>query len=248
MALDPIIVNIQPPKTPLFSRLPKLPSFGPKQTKILTAVAAIVIVLSMALIVGATALTNNKQFKKAHNIVTSVDSAIQATEAQKSDAALPGGSTVVGKGGCTGTNCPVVTLKADPGSVQPGQKSKLTWSVTNNPASCTASDDWSGPRAPNGNEATPVLSSVQTYLFTLTCKTATGTGYSTVPVNVIVQGASTTVGSPSVTLAAQDAVLYVGQTTYLRWDSTNNPTGCSASGDWSGTKSAKQQRKNRAFH
>lgn len=64
MALDPIIVNIQPPKSPWFKRLPKVPKFSPKQTKILTIAAAVVIILSMILIVGATVLTNNSKFKK----------------------------------------------------------------------------------------------------------------------------------------------------------------------------------------
>ncbi len=239
MSLDPIIVNIEPPKSPFFSKLPKLPSFGPKQTKILTAIAAIVIVTSMVLIALVTTLANNNKFKASRNIQTAQDvqSKALAESTTKSNKALPGGTEVTGVSGTSGENSPKVTLKADPGSVLKGGKVKLSWTVTNNPKSCVASEDWSGPRASTGSEMSPTLDKVQTYLFTLTCKTDTGTGFSTVSISATDQGGTGNVATrPTVSIAGSPSSIYSGQATSLVWSVSNNPTSCIASGDWSGSK------------
>lgn len=240
MSLDPVVINVTPPKTPWRLRLPRLPKFTPKATKILTAAAAVVISLSMITFTAFSVLSNNQSFKKKHNIGTSQapDIPEQTSGSTKSDAALPGGGTATGVGGTTGTNSPVVTLTATPASVTTGKKSHLKWSVTNNPSSCTASEDWSGTKSTSGEEDTQTLSKVQTYLFTLTCKTATGTGFSTVSVGATAQGGTGDVAQrPGVTLAANPTSIYTGDSSTLTWNVTNNPTSCTASGDWSGAKS-----------
>ncbi|MGV9001944.1 MAG: hypothetical protein ACOH18_03225 [Candidatus Saccharimonadaceae bacterium] len=244
MAVDPIILQFPVPTPPPESRWSKLrrllhlPKFSVRSTKILTAVAAIVIALSMTSFAIFATLTNNNDFKKEHGLTIN-DQEPQSSGSNKSDAALPGGGIATGVGGTTGTNSPVITLTADPASVLAGGTSSLKWTVTNNPTSCEASDDWSGTKKSDGSETTQVLSEVQTYLFTLTCKTATGTGFSTVSVQATAQGGTGAVATrPTVTLAAGPSAIYTGDNSTLSWSVTNNPTSCTASGDWSGTKSA----------
>jgi hypothetical protein len=149
-----------------------------------------------------------------------------------SDAALPGGGTANGDGTSSGAGAPVITLSATPATVNVGEHSKLSWSVTNNPKSCQASDDWSGEKAPSGEESTPALSSPKTYDFTLTCTNDAGSGSSSVSVGVM---STTTIGGPNapeVTLAATPTTLYAGGNITLDWSSTNNPSKCEASDDW----------------
>lgn len=61
---------------------------------------------------------------------------------------------------------------------------------------------------------------------------------STTTAPVVQTGGSGGVNRPSVTLTAQAGVLTTGQSTNLTWSSTNNPSSCSASGDWSGSKAS----------
>ena len=229
--IDPIVVNIKPPRTPF--RLPSLPKFSDRATKLITVSAAVVISISMVIFVVFSAYANTGSFKKEHHIGTL---AAPTTGTFKSDAALPGGGTATGVGGTTGANSPVITLTATPSTVVAGAKSHLTWSVTNNPKSCTASDDWSGERAAKGDENTLPLTKVQTYLYTLTCKNATGTGFASVSVGSIGQGGSGGVNRPTVTLALNPSTIYAGDKSTVIWNATNNPAACTASGDWSGTK------------
>ena len=229
--IDPIIVNIKPPRTPF--RLPRLPKFSDRATKLITISAAVVISISMVIFVVFSAYANTGSFKKAHHIGTPV---AQTTGTIKSDAALPGGGTATGVGGTTGANSPVITLTATPSTVVAGGKSHLTWSVTNSPKTCTASDDWSGDRAATGGENTLPLTKVQTYLYTLTCKNATGTGFASVSVGAIAQGGSGGVNRPTVTLALNPSTIYAGDKSTIIWNATNNPSSCTASGDWTGTK------------
>ena len=60
---------------------------------------------------------------------------------------------------------PTVNLTASPSSVARGGTITLSWSSTN-ANSCTASDNWSGPKATSGSESIVINSSVT---FTLTC-------------------------------------------------------------------------------
>lgn len=77
---------------------------------------------------------------------------------------------------------PAVTLNASSTSLTLGGSSTLTWSSTD-AASCTASGEWSGSKAPSGNEAvTPGTTGNKTY--TLSCTGAGGTTSKSVTVTV----------------------------------------------------------------
>ena len=79
-------------------------------------------------------------------------------------------------------SAPVVTISASPTSVTSGGSSTLTWSSTNSPTSCTASNGWSGAKAASGSQSTGSLSSNTTY--TLSCANASGSGSSSATVTV----------------------------------------------------------------
>jgi hypothetical protein len=237
--MDPVVMQInRPPRSPF--RLPKLPHFSERSSKIITITAAVVICISMIIFVAASAITNSSSFRKSHGMDTANGNVpTQTNGTVASPAALPGGTSAIGKGGSSNINSPVVNIKATPSSVPLGGVSHLEWSATNNPSSCTASDDWSGNKAASGAENTPVLGKQQAYMFTLTCKNASGTGFATVSVGVITQGGSgSVVARPTVTLAANPSSIYVNDKSTLVWSSTNNPTSCTASGSWSGGKAA----------
>ncbi|MCA9325826.1 hypothetical protein KDA23_07275 [Candidatus Saccharibacteria bacterium] len=217
----------------------KIPHFGPRGTKILVAVSAVIMSVTLVGFVALSVLVSNGKFRSSHGLnINPQDKLEQTNGTTLSEAASPGGGIATGVGGFTGTNSPVVTLTASPATVNVGEKATLKWSVTKNPDSCTASDDWSGAKATSGTEKTITLTKVQTYLFTITCKTATGTGFSTVSVGVVRQGGTGNIAlRPVVQLAADDTAVYIDNGTVLTWKTTNNPTSCTASGSWSGTKS-----------
>ncbi len=239
MELEPVVIQVKQPSIGLFKYMPKLPHFGPRGTKILIAASAIVISLTLVGFVAISALIGNDGFRASHGLnVNPQDKPLpQTSGTTTSDKAAPGGGVATGVGGFTGTNSPVITLTADPAKVIVGGTATLKWSATNKPTSCTASDDWTGSKESSGTEKSIVMSKVQTYLFTITCKNATGTGFSTVSV-----GASAPTGTgnvatrPSVTIAANPTTMYKGDQSTLTWSATNSPTSCVASGDWSGTK------------
>lgn len=60
-----------------------------------------------------------------------------------------------------------VSIYAEPSTVQPGGTAVLTWTTSNNPASCSASDAWLGARPANGSLTLTNISATSTY--TLTC-------------------------------------------------------------------------------
>lgn len=217
-------------------RAPISPDATKKWTKIITGVSAIVIGGSILTFGVFTVVTNDEDFQKSHGVTTPNLLQKQSNGSEKSNLALPGSGTAVGTGGTTGVNAPEVTLEATPSSVKKGETATLKWSVTNNPTECSASEDWSGIKEASGTETTQALDKTQTYLYTLTCKTATGTGFSTVSVGVIEQGGSTHEAAPVVTLSANPTAVYTGDSSTLIWDVTNSPTSCKASGDWSGIK------------
>ncbi len=87
-------------------------------------------------------------------------------------------STVVN---VTQQSAPVVTLSASPQSGTDPFNSTLTWSTTNNPDSCTASNGWSGSKASTGGSQT--LNGIQnTATYTLTCTNSGGSGSASVTI------------------------------------------------------------------
>lgn len=238
--LDPVVIEFESPTQgsaggPSGWRS-KLPKLSPKGTKLLIAIGAGTIIVSMVTFTIFSVLSANKEFSKTHGLDANEQ---KVDDSELSQAALPGGNIATGTGGTTGKNAPVIKLTAQPASVSKGSKSHLKWSVSNNPKSCEASDDWDGKKDAKGEVDTSALTKVQTYLFTLTCKTDTGTGFATVSVGVIEQGGTGDVARrPEVTLAANPASVYTGYSSTLVWRTTNSPTSCTASDDWSGAKSA----------
>ncbi len=68
---------------------------------------------------------------------------------------------------------PIVTLSANPTTVDSGGTSTLTWSATN-ATLCTASGAWSGDKPTSGSEPTGAITAMST--FTLTCQGPGGSG------------------------------------------------------------------------
>jgi hypothetical protein len=118
-----------------------------------------------------------------------------------------------------------VSLSASPSTVASGGTSKLTW-TSSNATSCTASGGWSGTKVVNGSQATAALTSTATYGLTCTGKGGSATQSVTV---------SVTSPAPVVHLIASPSTVASGETSTLRW-SSSNATSCVASGAWGGTK------------
>ncbi len=240
MDYKPVVVDLSAQNAPMSSWRQKHSRVGQRGTKIMIIIVSVIMILSMVSFAIFTVQSNNAEFSKKHGLDVNLP---QTSGIKKSSAALPGGNVAAGIGGTSGTNAPVVTLTAEPATVEQGETAMLKWSATNNPKSCVASDDWSGNKPTSGgSEETPSLTEPQNYLFTLTCKTETGTGFATVPVSV---ASSSSIADedvvidpdiPVVTIAAAPALIFAGTTSTIRWEATNDPTSCTASDDWSGTK------------
>lgn len=239
MDFEPVVFQVEPPHQNFLQRLPKLPKIGPRGTKILIAVSAIVISITLVGVVLLSILVSNNHFRQSHGLnINPQDQKTEQNGTTKSAAAQPGGGIAVGVGHKSGADSPDVTFTGDPATVTQGGKATLKWSTTKNPT-CTASDDWSGTKATSGSEQTPTLDKIQTYLFTLTCKTKTGTNASTVAIAVTEKAAANLpAGVPVVSISSPDSSVYTGTSATIIWSSTNGATSCTASGDWSGIKSA----------
>ena len=75
----------------------------------------------------------------------------------------------------TSAPVPVVTITANPPSGTAPVTPTLTWSATNNPTYCTASDGWTGTKDPSGtNVAQPTINATTTYI--INCTNGNGTG------------------------------------------------------------------------
>jgi len=108
----------------------------------------------------------------------------------------------------------------------------LSWTSTN-ATSCAASGDWSGARATSGSESTGPLTSSKTYY--IVCAGPGGNS----PQDSV--GVTIQVLQPTVDLLAngQQGPITINYNTAatLSWTTTNNPTTCTASNGWSGSKS-----------
>ncbi len=129
-----------------------------------------------------------------------------------------------------GENCtspaPSVSFAATPSSVASGGNSTLNWSSTN-ANSCTASGDWSGSKSTSGSQSITNLTANRNY--SLSCSGPGGT---------TVQNTTVTIQAPVPTLSfsANPTTITSGSNSNLTW-STTNATSCTASGDWSGSRS-----------
>lgn len=82
------------------------------------------------------------------------------------------------------TTIPTVSVTAQPDAIAAGGFSALSWTASGSPASCTASDSWSGAKTPFGAESTGRISTPGQYKYTLSCTNSGGTGTATVTVAV----------------------------------------------------------------
>lgn len=146
--------------------------------------------------------------------------------------------------GMTGKDSPEVTIAVQDVVLSQGARAVIKWKATNNPKTCTASDDWSGNQKTSGTAESEPLLAPGEYLFTITCKTDKGTGYAVARAIVIGQDAGT--GDPQrrphVTLSAPAGTIQVGSSPKLTWSTTNSPYVCIASGDWTGVKNESGQQ------
>ncbi len=94
----------------------------------------------------------------------------------------PGGSDSDTATVTVAVGVPVVSISASPTSISSGGSSTLTWSSTNSPTSCTASNGWSGSKSTSGSQSTGALVANTTY--TLTCTNASGSGSGSATVTV----------------------------------------------------------------
>jgi PKD repeat protein len=78
---------------------------------------------------------------------------------------------------------PAVSLSISPSTILSGASATLTWSVTNNPTSCTAGGSWTGSKASSGSQSTGAKTT-GTYTYTLTCANSGGTGTRSVNLTV----------------------------------------------------------------
>ena len=86
-----------------------------------------------------------------------------------------------------GTGIISVNVTVDPTTVALNATATLSWTAVN-ATSCTASGDWSGPRAVNGSIATQSLS--QDATFELTCTDGTDNAFGSATVRVLVANLS----------------------------------------------------------
>jgi hypothetical protein len=122
-----------------------------------------------------------------------------------------------------GSDTPI-SFSVSPSVITLGQPATLTWSSPN-ALFCVASGDWTGNKSASGSQ-TITPTSVGAKSYSLTC------GNASVSLSV------TTPPSATITsFTVYPTVLTVGQTAILNWSSTN-AAACTASGDWSGAKSA----------
>ncbi len=125
---------------------------------------------------------------------------------------------------------PVVTLRATPAIIDPGQSATLSWLVQN-ATNCQANGGpWSGSKSiPAGSESTGPLYSVTTYVLRCTNTQGSTSAYATVFMN----GASL----PVISFSASPTVVNSGASSMLSW-SVQDATNCYANGGpWSGSKS-----------
>lgn len=125
-------------------------------------------------------------------------------------------------------SAPVLDLSLSPSVIDAGQSATLNW-TSSNTDSCTASGDWSGERATNGSE---VVSPVTTSIYNLACTGADGSVSDSL---VLTVNEVSALVLPTVSLSASPSSVRVGDTITLSW-SSSDATSCTASGDWSGTK------------
>ena len=124
-----------------------------------------------------------------------------------------------------------VGISANPTSVQPGGSTTLSW-TSQNADTCSASGDWAGNKATSGSESVSGINDTST--FTLTCQSNT-LGSSSDSAIVTVNSAPPPPAAPTLEFSSDASTIESGDSVSLSW-TASNASGCTASGDWSGSK------------
>lgn len=150
--------------------------------------------------------------------------------AGQSSNTTPGASNP--RGGLVGAaqvdpDAPSITFIARPNAILKGESVELDWH-TNNVDQCRASEGWAGPRPLNGTETTDSM--LQTTNFILTCRAGDESVNKAVTVWVTDPNPP-----PEVSLTATPGEVSSGTASNITW-SVSNADSCTASGDWSGSR------------
>lgn len=121
---------------------------------------------------------------------------------------------------------PSVSLSASSASIDSGGSTTLSWSASN-ATSCSASGGWSGTRGTSGSEA---VSPTADTTYSLSCTGDGGTDTASVAVTVNAL-------PPELSFSAAATTVASGGEISLTWSASHTDS-CSASGGWSGSKSA----------
>ncbi len=168
------------------------------------------------------------------------------------------------------TNCgnvtptlPTATISANPSNVNYNGSSTVTWG-SNNATSCTAtggSNGWSGSRSTSGSFPTGQLQNTTTY--SIQCFNSAGA--STVQSTTVTVGNNNTCtdplatnyggslpcqypnNQPNVTISADDTNIDEGDSTTVRWTSTN-ATSCTGTNGRNGWAGSREVGNNRSFY
>ncbi|MDP3859233.1 MAG: hypothetical protein Q8Q73_15870 [Stagnimonas sp.] len=128
---------------------------------------------------------------------------------------------------------PTVQLSAAASQVEVGGSTPLSWSSTD-ARTCTASGGWSGSREPSGQQLVQPAQGANHYV--LRCDGERGSATASVEVTGVVSPPPEP-PAPTVRLNATPPQVEVGAPSLLSWSSTDARS-CTASGGWSGSRSA----------
>ena len=232
--VNPVVVNFNVKNIPNGVRL----------TQLIVAAASIIAVLSMVALTVVSILANTTQFRDRHGLGSqgSTPLALDRLNSQKEQ----GGSSDM-------KSTPIVELSVNKQTALVGEKATITWSVSGDQSLCIASDDWSGGKDGKGGEEVIVFDKAQSYLFTLTCSTPSGTGFAAASIVVgdtpqvttsppvkptEPTGTGNVATRPRVAFSVSSPSVMYGGSAMLSWNVANNPTSCTAGGSWSGSKAA----------
>ena len=232
MPLKPVVIEVDIPQMLKHNKSPRPQSSGAKRGVKLFVSFVSFVMISSALLFTALGIKHNS-------------TSLSKDATQSTNQLQPGGvsqNIAMSSSNKKTNSTPVISLTASSPSVEQGATVELKWSVTNSPTSCTASGDWQGSKSEKGgSEKTPTLSKIQSYIFTLTCKGPTGNNSTSIAVNVSPKGSAGTVAKtnqPTVTISSNPISVSVGGSATLTWSATNNPSSCTASGSWGGSRGA----------
>jgi chitinase len=134
---------------------------------------------------------------------------------------------------------PALSFTASPSSIPAGQSATLAWS-SQNTNNCAASGAWSGNKPLSGSQA---VSPAANATYVLTCSGPGGEVRRSASVSIVSNNGpgNGPGGALDLTFNATPTSIKRGQSTTLSW-SSENATGCVASGGWNGDKTVSGQQ------